>query len=109
MMIDDLVHETCQDGAPALTSEQVRDVMPRLTGWQASADEKRITRRFDVKGFARAVEMANLAAWLGNKQNHHPDVTFGWGYCAVVFTTHDAGGLTRNDLICAARLNALVD
>ena len=62
----------------------------------------------EVKGFARAVQLANVAAWLGERQGHHPDVRFGWGYCEVAFTTHAAGGPTRNDLICAARLDALL-
>lgn len=79
-----------------------------LPEWVLSPDGTSITRRFAFKGFARAVEMANLAAWLGNRQNHHPDIAFGWGYCAVTFTTHDAGGLTESDLACAARLDALV-
>ena len=52
--------------------------------------------------------MANLAAWLGNRLNHHPDVAFGWGYCTVTFTTHDAGGLTQADFAAAARLNDLL-
>ena len=51
---------------------------------------------------------ANLAAWLGNRHNHHPDVAFGWGYCQVSFTTHDAGGLTDADFACAAHLDALL-
>lgn len=79
-----------------------------LDGWSLSSDCRAISRRFDFKGFAKAVEMANLAAWLGNKLNHHPDVSFGWGYCAVSFTTHDAGCLTEADLAAAARLNELV-
>lgn len=79
-----------------------------LNGWTVSSDGRAIMRRFDLKGFAKAVEMANLAAWLGNKQGHHPDIAFGWGYCQVSFTTHDAGGLTEADFICAARLNELV-
>lgn len=53
--------------------------------------------------------MVNLAAWLGGTQGHHPDVRFGRGYCEVTFITHAAGGLTENDLICAARLNAISD
>jgi 4a-hydroxytetrahydrobiopterin dehydratase len=73
-----------------------------------SDDGRAITRRFDFKGFAKAVEMANLAAWLGNRHNHHPDVAFGWGYCQVSFTTHDAGGLTDADFACAAHLDALL-
>lgn len=79
-----------------------------LEGWRLAPDGKAITRRFEFKGFARAVEMANLAAWLGNSRNHHPDVRFGWGYCEVAFTTHDAGGLTETDFACAARLNELL-
>ncbi|MCZ0960461.1 4a-hydroxytetrahydrobiopterin dehydratase [Paracoccus benzoatiresistens] len=82
--------------------------LAELDGWQLSPDGKAIARRFEFKGFAKAVEMANLAAWLGNKRNHHPDVRFGWGYCEVAFTTHDAGGLTEADFVSAARLNELV-
>ena len=58
---------------------------------------------------ARAVQAANVAAWLGEREGHHPDVRFGWGYCEVSFTTHEAGGLTDNDLICAAKLSRLLD
>lgn len=100
--------EPCQGGAAPLARAEIEAALPGLTGWTLSAEGTAITRRFEFKGFAKAVEMANLAAWLGNRQGHHPDVAFGWGYCAVSFTTHEAGGLTRNDLICAARLDALV-
>lgn len=79
-----------------------------LDGWSLSPDGRAITRRFEFKGFARAVEMANLAAWLGNRRNHHPDVAFGWGYCEVSFTTHDAGGLTDADFAAAAHLDRLL-
>lgn len=82
--------------------------LSRLEGWGLSSDGRAIVRRFELKGFAKAVEMANLAAWLGNRMNHHPDVTFGWGYCEVRFSTHAAGGLTEADFACAARLNDLV-
>ena len=82
--------------------------LARLEDWTLSPDGRSILRRFAFKGFAKAVEMANLAAWLGNRMNHHPDVTFGWGYCEVRFSTHEAGGLTEADFACAARLNDLV-
>lgn len=91
-----------------MTADIVRQELAELPGWLLSEDATTISRRFEFKGFAKAVEMANLAAWLGNKQGHHPDISFGWGYCEVAFTTHDSGGVTENDLICAARLNALV-
>lgn len=71
-------------------------------------DGIRLLRRFTFKGFARAVQMANLAAWLGDRLGHHPDVGFGWGWCEVAFTSHELGGLTENDFIAAARLDAIV-
>jgi len=111
MTICDLADKSCQPCAGGIApydEAAARAQVDMLTGWVLSDDATTITRRFDFKGFAKAVEMANLAAWLGNKQGHHPDIAFGWGYCSVSFTTHEAGGLTENDLICAARLNTLV-
>lgn len=74
--------------------------------WQL--DGHRLMRRFVFKGFAKAVQMANLAAWLGERLDHHPDVGFGWGWCEVAFTSHELGGLTENDFIAAARLDAII-
>ncbi|WP_232845091.1 4a-hydroxytetrahydrobiopterin dehydratase [Paracoccus onubensis] len=100
--------EPCRGGVSPMARDEIRQELADLTGWSLSEDGTTISRRFEFKGFAKAVEMANLAAWLGNKQGHHPDISFGWGYCKVAFTTHDSGGVTENDLICAAKLNALV-
>ena len=85
----------------------VAQMLAELDDWQLE-DGTAIRRRFEFKGFAKAVEMANLAAWLGNRQGHHPDVTFGWGYCEVTFTTHAIGGLSENDFICAAKVDQLL-
>ncbi|TKW65335.1 MAG: 4a-hydroxytetrahydrobiopterin dehydratase [Paracoccus denitrificans] len=90
------------------TADQIRERLASLPDWQLSQDDSAISRRFEFKGFAKAVEMANLAAWLGNKRNHHPDISFGWGYCEVSFTSHDAGGLTARDFDSAAHLDALL-
>ena len=68
---------------------------------------RRLLRRYSFKGFAKAVQMANLAAWLGEHLGHHPDVAFGWGWCEVAFTSHELAGLTENDFIAAARLDAI--
>lgn len=92
--------------AERLDEDEITARLVPLGGWRLEGGTLR--RRFTFNGFAKAVEMANLAAWLGNKQGHHPDISFGWGYCEVAFTTHDAGGLTDADFICAAKLDALV-
>ena len=76
--------------------------------WVIKEDGTSITRSFAFKAFAKATYMANLAAFLGDREGHHPDIAFGWGYCRVTFTSHEAGGLTKNDFVCAAKLDAMV-
>lgn len=98
----------CEGDVPPMGTDEAKAMMAELDHWSLSDDGTTIRRRFEFKGFAKPVEMANLAAWLGNKQGHHPDIAFGWGYCEVAFTTHAAKGLTENDFICAARLDTLV-
>ena len=107
-MTENLADKNCRSGAKKLEPEKVQENLKRLEDWTLTDDSTAISRRFEFKGFLKAVEMANLAAWLGNKQDHHPDISFGFGYCEVRFSTHDAGGLTENDFICAARLDALL-
>lgn len=70
-------------------------------------DGAALTRRFGFRNFAKAMQMANLAGWLGEAQGHHPDLAFGWGWCTVTFTSHEAGGITANDFLCAKKLDAI--
>lgn len=98
--------EPCTLGDGVLSSEQILARFALLDGWELAVDH--IKKRFDFKGFAKAVEMANLAAWHSNKMGHHADIAFGWGYCEVTYTSHEAGGLTANDFICARRLDELL-
>lgn len=98
--------EPCTLGDGLLSLEQIQARYALLDGWELAEDH--IKKRFDFKGFAKAVEMANLAAWHSNKMGHHADIAFGWGYCEVTYTSHEAGGLTANDFICARRLDELL-
>lgn len=99
----------CDASTPLLEGSALTDAMAELPQWQLSGDGKSMSRRVEVKGFAKAVHLANVAAFLADRAGHHPDVAFGWGYCEVTFTTHAAGGLTEADAICAARFDDVID
>ncbi|RME15015.1 MAG: 4a-hydroxytetrahydrobiopterin dehydratase [Alphaproteobacteria bacterium] len=105
-----LSRRRCKDlpkGTPALADAAARALLAELhPDWRI--DGAVLTRRFALKGFAPAVMLANAAAFLAERENHHPDIGFGWGWCAVSFTTHSVGGLSENDFICAAKLDELV-
>lgn len=99
----------CSGTVPALDAEQIALYRDQLdNAWELDDNKSCLVRRFDFKGFAKAVSLANLCAWLADQQGHHPDVAFGWGYCVVTLTTHDIGALSENDFVWAARLDALI-
>lgn len=103
-----MTRETCVPctlGEGLLTQDQIEARFAVLNGWELQ--DSSLRKRFSFKGFAKAVELANLVAWHSNKMGHHADIAFGWGYCEVTYTSHKAGGLTANDFICARKLDVL--
>ncbi|MCV2447919.1 MULTISPECIES: 4a-hydroxytetrahydrobiopterin dehydratase [Paracoccus] len=95
------------DGAPALPEPELRAALAGLPGWVLAEDGRSIRREWRFKSFKAAAQLANLAAWQAEAANHHPDIAFGWGFARVSFSTHSAGGVTMNDLVMAARLDAV--
>jgi len=50
----------------------------------------------------------NAAAWVSHRENHHPELEVSYRECKVSYSTHAIGGLSENDFICAAKLDALI-
>ena len=100
--------EPCSKGEGLLDSEQVTDALKELEGWNPGEDGHSIVREFSFENFYRTMAFVNAVAWIANTQDHHPDLEVGYGNCTVTFTTHKAGGLTKNDFICAAAVNRLL-
>ena len=99
----------CEGGVDAIERGTAETMLADLPDWELSADAKMISRRFEFKGFFRTMSFINAMAWVVNNENHHPDFSAGYNYCLVGFTTHAIDGLSENDFICAAKVNALVD
>lgn len=85
----------------ALTLEQAKEHLSSLEGWSLSADGKEIHKRYEFSNFEQALAFVNRLGAVAEKKNHHPDLTLGWGYAGVTFTTHDIGGLHENDFAMA--------
>ncbi len=99
--------EACQGGIGILEGEKIAELMQQVADWGISEDGKCLQRTFKFKGFYRTMAFINAMAWIANEQGHHPDFSAGYNFCKVSWTTHDAGGLTENDFICAAKTGAL--
>jgi len=80
-----------------------------LPGWALAADGKSIWRRFKFKDFDATMSYVNQLAGVADANDHHPDLKLGYNYCEVLFTTHDADGLTELDAICARAAQRLAD
>lgn len=75
--------------------------------WHLDAQARFVERDFEFEDFRRTIEFVNAIAWIVNGQDHHPDLEITYNRCKVRFSTHTAGGLTVNDFICAAKIDAL--
>lgn len=95
-------------GTPALDAEQARKLLGELDrGWRIADDGKSLRRAFAFEDFYRTMAFVNAVAWIANAEDHHPDLEVGYNYCRMAFATHSIGGLSENDFICAAKIDAL--
>lgn len=88
-----------------LLPDEVAKMLDRLDGWSADGDV--IKRRFEFKNFAESLEFVNRVGVVAEEADHHPDITFGWGYAEIATTTHDRGGITDVDFALAEKVNQL--
>jgi len=101
--------QRCEGADVPYTAEQARSLMGQLDEhWRVTADGKSLRREIRFPDFYRTMSFVNALAHLANAEDHHPDLEVGYGYCNVRFSTHDAGGLTERDFICAAKTDALL-
>jgi 4a-hydroxytetrahydrobiopterin dehydratase len=94
-------------GRPPLTGPEVEAALRELPGWSAAEHATRLTRRYAFADFRGAMRFVGALADLANAEDHHPDFAVRWNVVEVTSWTHVAGGLTDNDFILAARLDAL--
>lgn len=98
----------CEGGIQPLSESASRAFLKRLhADWKLSADGKSIRREFQFKNFYRTMSFVNALAHIANTEDHHPDLEVGYNYCNAKFTTHAIQGLSDNDFICAAKIDAL--
>ena len=94
-------------GETAIPEKDAKSMLGQVQGWALAHGGKAIFRKYSFPDFDSALELANKIAAIAKEQNHHPDISFGWGYVKVRLMTHDIGGLHKNDFIVAAKINEL--
>ena len=98
----------CEGDTPALSPEEVEDMLVHTPEWFSDADVTTIARTFTFKNFGEGIEFVMKVAEIAEEENHHPDIHIHqYKHVTIALTTHAIGGLSENDFIVAAKIDAL--
>jgi 4a-hydroxytetrahydrobiopterin dehydratase len=108
-MTSALTAKKCHAGSTAdgkLNETQIGELLQQVHDWQVEKGELR--RTFKFKNYYESMAFVNATAWISHREDHHPDIELGYNKVTMRYSTHSVEGLTENDFICAAKVNALL-
>ncbi|MEZ4751398.1 MAG: 4a-hydroxytetrahydrobiopterin dehydratase [Bdellovibrionota bacterium] len=95
----------CEGGVEAFSAEKAREWLEKVPGWELR--EKKIEKGFKFKNFVEAMRFVNQMADIAEAEGHHPDISIHYNQVTVTLWTHAIGGLSENDFILAAKIEAI--
>jgi 4a-hydroxytetrahydrobiopterin dehydratase len=99
-----------QHNERAFTSAQIQEHLSQLPSWQFT--DGKIVKTYSFKNYYETIAFVNVVAAISHATDHHPDLSVHYKRCIVAYNTHDVeqgkGGISINDFICAARIEAFV-
>jgi 4a-hydroxytetrahydrobiopterin dehydratase len=103
----DLAAARCRplEGHDPMSIEEIDTHLAQVPGW--TLVHGAIQKVYRFSDFHHTIGFVNALAWIANAEDHHPDLLVSYGSCTVRFNTHSVGGISINDFICAAKVDAL--
>jgi 4a-hydroxytetrahydrobiopterin dehydratase len=98
----------CEGGTAPLTETEAKALLEQTPKWSLNEAGTEIHRAYEFKNYYQTMAFVNALAWIAHREDHHPDIEVGYKRCHVRYSTHSIGGLSENDFICAAKIDALV-
>ena len=93
------------DGTPPLTPAKIDEYLRQVPGWEHG--DGAIRKTYSFSKYYETIAFVNLVAWVAQREDHHPEMLVGYNKCKVAWNTHSVGGISMNDFICAAKIEAL--
>lgn len=97
----------CEGGVVPMSDEQVEQNLSDVADW--THEDGHLVRTFTFRNYYETMAFVNALAWVAHREDHHPDIEVGYKTCAVRYRTHSIDGISDNDFICAAKINALLE
>ncbi len=100
----------CEGGIPPFDTKEIHKYLKKVDGWDVKSNNDSnfyLIKDFKFKNFRESQNFINRVGDLAEKENHHPDISFGWGYCTIKIFTHAIKGLAESDFILAAKIDKI--
>ena len=93
----------CHGGAARLAETEIAELLEQLNGWNV-VENHHLAKSYKFANFADALRFVNRVGQISEREGHHPDISFGWGYAQIKIYTHAIDGLSESDFILAAKI-----
>jgi 4a-hydroxytetrahydrobiopterin dehydratase len=98
----------CEGGIAPFDPKNAQAYLKNVKGWELVDDNKKIQKDFVLNNFVEAVDFVNKVAEIAETEDHHPDLfVHSYKKLRITLSTHAIGGLSENDFILAAKIDAL--
>jgi len=100
----------CEGGVKSFDYSEVHKYLKKIDGWNVKENQKKnyyIEKEFKFKNFLDSQNFVNKVGIISEKEGHHPDINFGWGYAKISIFTHAINGLSENDFILASKIDQI--
>tara|TARA_B100000963_G_scaffold33080_1_gene24557 strand:+ start:967 stop:1305 length:339 start_codon:yes stop_codon:yes gene_type:complete len=98
----------CEGNIPPFDKSEIHKYLKKVDGWNVESDKDEsyyLIKEFSFNNFKESQKFVNKVSDIAEEENHHPDLSFGWGYCRVKIFTHAIKGLAESDFILAAKID----
>jgi len=97
----------CSGKTPKLKQDEISINLSKLINWSINDEKEMLFKKYTFKSFKEAFKFCNSVSDLAEKEGHHPDISFGWGYCLIMIHTHAIKGLSINDFVLASKIDLI--
>ena len=100
----------CEGGILPFDISEIHKYQKKVDGWNIKENEKKkyfLEKDFKFKNFINSQNFTIKVGEISEQENHHPDISFGWGYAKILITTHAIKGLSENDFVLAAKIDQI--
>ena len=100
----------CRGGVPSFDITEIHKYLKKIDGWDVKKNKDEnyfLEKNFKFSNFAESQKFVNDVGVISEKEKHHPDILFGWGYAKIQIFTHKIKGLVESDFILAAKIDKI--